>query len=210
VRKAPTTSTSTPEADDSVESRILDAALVQFEKQGFKKTTIEDIARQASVDRVTIYRRIGSRDDVVSAVNTREVQRVLTQLGDLADRIDNADELVVGMFAAVLSSWRTHPFAQHMLTVEPERVIGALTVDGATPFTLTVAAMGAILQGAMVRGVFPELPDLFARVEIICRIVHSIILQPAGSIRLESEEDIEAFARQYLIPILIPAGVVSN
>jgi AcrR family transcriptional regulator len=210
VSQAPTTSSNPPVTSDPVEARILDAAVVQFEKQGFKKTTIEDIARQASVDRVTIYRRIGSRDDVVSAVNTREVQRVLGRLADLADRIDTADELVVGMFAAALNSWRTHPFAQHMLTVEPERVVGALTIDGATPFTLTVAAMGAILQGAVARGVFPELPDLFARVEIICRIVHSVILQPVGSIALESEEDIEAFARQYLIPILIPAGAVSN
>ncbi|WUI72242.1 TetR/AcrR family transcriptional regulator [Nocardia sp. NBC_00403] len=47
------TSTNKPEIDDSVESRILDAALIQFTKVGVKKTTIEDIARQADVDRVT-------------------------------------------------------------------------------------------------------------------------------------------------------------
>ncbi|WP_040697921.1 helix-turn-helix domain-containing protein, partial [Nocardia vinacea] len=55
------------------ETRILDAALVQFSKVGVKKTTIEDVARQAGVDRVTVYRRVGSRDDLVQAVISREV-----------------------------------------------------------------------------------------------------------------------------------------
>ncbi|WP_245672799.1 TetR/AcrR family transcriptional regulator [Aldersonia kunmingensis] len=189
---------------DSVESRILDAALVQFEKQGFKKTTIEDIARQASVDRVTVYRRIGSRDDVVKAVTAREVQRVVVELAEFAGGFDTADDLVAGLFAAVVNRWRTHPFAQRMLSMEPERALGQLTTEGGAPFTMTVAAMVAILHDATTRGLFPELPDQVARVEIVCRIVHSFILQPVGTIPMDSDAELEAFARRYLVPILNP------
>lgn len=204
MSKALTTATNDSAAGtDSIEARILDAALVQFEKQGFKKTTIEDIARQASVDRVTVYRRIGSRDDVVKAVTAREVQRVVAEIVELSGGFDTADELVAALFTAVVNRWRTHPFAQRMLSLEPERTLGQLTTEGGAPFTMTVAAMVVILQGAAARGLFAELPDT-ARVEIVCRIVHSFILQPVGTIPMESDAELEAFARKYLLPILAP------
>ena len=74
-----------------LERRILDAALIQFERVGVKKTTIEDVARQAEVDRVTVYRRIGSREDLVRAVVAREIQILLAELADIAPRHDNAE-----------------------------------------------------------------------------------------------------------------------
>lgn len=191
------------DADDSIESRILDAALVQFEKVGVKKTTIEDVARQAGVDRVTVYRRVGSRDDVVQAVVSREVGVVLAEVAQIPERHEDIGDLVADILVTVLTKWRDHPLAQRMLAIEPERVITKLTTEGATVFTLSVATTAAALERAIARGLMPEAPDLLTRAEVVCRVVHSLILAPDGGVPLESEPELTAFARNYLLPIIV-------
>ncbi|WP_328406039.1 TetR/AcrR family transcriptional regulator [Nocardia sp. NBC_00403] len=198
----PTTSSNTRESAESIESRILDAALVQFEQVGIKKTTIEDIARRAGVDRVTVYRRVGSRDDVVQMVTTREVGRVLAELAEMPARHDTLDGLVADIFVTVVTRWRTHPLVQRMLTLEPERVLPQLTTGGAATFAMSVAATSAALQQAVESNLLPDSADLRTRAEIVCRFVHSLVLQPDGSIPLQSTEELTEFARKHLVPII--------
>ncbi|MFD4352496.1 TetR/AcrR family transcriptional regulator [Nocardia sp. NPDC058518] len=196
------TSGNSPTAD-SVEERILDAALVQFERVGVRKTTIEDIARAADVDRATVYRRIGSRDDVVSAAFEREVRRLLADLGEIPARHDTFDDIVVDIFTTVITRWRAHPLVERLLTLEADRLLPQLTVDGASFFLLSVAASTEIIRKVLEDSRFPDIPDLSARVEVVCRVVHSLILQPVGTIDTGSEQALAAFARAYVVPILV-------
>ncbi|WP_243654923.1 TetR/AcrR family transcriptional regulator [Nocardia alba] len=195
-----------PPTADSVEERILDAALVQFERVGVRKTTIEDIARAADVDRATVYRRIGSRDDVVSAAFEREVRRLLVDLSEIPARHDVFDDIVVDVFTTVITRWRAHPLVERLLTLEADRLLPQLTVDGASFFLLSVTASTEILRKVLEDGRFPDIPDLGARVEVVCRVVHSLILQPVGTIDTDSEQALASFARTYVVPILV-AGV---
>ncbi|WP_410875886.1 TetR/AcrR family transcriptional regulator [Nocardia sp. A7] len=196
------TSGNSPTAD-SVEERILDAALVQFERVGVRKTTIEDIAKAADVDRATVYRRIGSRDDVVSAAFEREVRRLLADLGEIPARHDSFDDIVVDVFTTVITRWRAHPLVERLLTLEADRLLPQLTVDGASFFLLSVAASTEIIRKVLEDNRFPDIPDLSARVEVVCRVVHSLILQPVGTIDTGSEQALAAFARAYVVPILV-------
>ncbi|WP_063056897.1 TetR/AcrR family transcriptional regulator [Nocardia salmonicida] len=199
------TSGNSPTAD-SVEERILDAALVQFERVGVRKTTIEDIAKAADVDRATVYRRIGSRDDVVSAAFEREVRRLLVDLGEIPARHDTFDDIVVDVFTTVITRWRAHPLVERLLTLEADRLLPQLTVDGASFFLLSVAASAEIIRKVLEDNRFPDIPDLGARVEVVCRVVHSLILQPVGTIDTGSEQALASFARTYVLPILVPGS----
>ncbi|MFG3619439.1 TetR/AcrR family transcriptional regulator [Nocardia sp. NPDC047654] len=196
----PTTAATSENTAESIEERILEAALIQFGQVGVKKTTIEDIARKAGVDRVTVYRRVGARDDVVRAVTEREVRKLLAELGELPARHDTLEGLVVDVFATVLTRWRTHPLVQRMLSLEPDRLLPQLTTEGGAFFMMSVAATTEVLRTAMLEKGFPEVPDLDVRVEVVCRIVHSLILQPIGAIDLDS--GLTAFARDYIRPII--------
>ncbi|WP_280346583.1 TetR/AcrR family transcriptional regulator [Nocardia neocaledoniensis] len=195
------TSGDSPTAD-SVEERILDAALVQFERVGVRKTTIEDIARAADVDRATVYRRIGSRDDVVRAAFEREVRRLLDDLRDIPARHEVFDDIVVDVFTTVITRWRTHPLVERLLTLEADRILPQLTVEGGSFFLLSVAASTEILGKVLEDNRFPAIPDLPARVEVVCRVVHSLILQPVGGIDTSSPAALADFARAYVVPIL--------
>ncbi|WP_278262430.1 TetR/AcrR family transcriptional regulator [Nocardia sp. AG03] len=195
------TSGDSPTAD-SVEERILDAALVQFERVGVRKTTIEDIAKAAEVDRATVYRRIGSRDDVVRAAFGREVRRLLADLEEIPAHHDSFDDIVVDVFTTVVTRWRAHPLVERLLTLEADRILPQLTVDGATFFLLSVSASTEILAKALEDNRFPAVPDLTARVEVACRVVHSLILQPVGTLDTASPEALATFARTHIVPIL--------
>lgn len=62
--------------DLDADGPLLDAALELFGELGIARTTIGDVARKANVNRVTVYRRIGSKDELVQAVMTREATRL--------------------------------------------------------------------------------------------------------------------------------------
>lgn len=204
VKTASKAPLSRDDADD-LETRILDAALVQFAKVGVKKTTIEDVARQAGVDRVTVYRRVGSRDDLVQAVISREVATLLTELAAMPERHDSIDDLIADIFVTVVTRWRTHPMVERMLAIEPERVIMKLTVDGATTFAMCVTATATTLERAVQRGLLADSGDLMIRAEIVCRVVHSLILAPHGTTPLRSDDELAEFARRYLVPVVTNA-----
>ncbi|MFI5497940.1 TetR/AcrR family transcriptional regulator [Nocardia asteroides] len=197
-----TAATSGDSPTDSVEERILDAALIQFQQVGVRKTTVEDIARAADVDRATVYRRIGSRDDVVRAAFEREVRRLLEDLREIPARHDRFDDIVVEVFSTVITRWRAHPLVERLLTLEADRLLPQLTVDGASFFLLSVAASTEIIGKVLEDNRFPEIPDLAARVEVVCRVVHSLILQPVGTVDTGSPDALAAYARAYIVPIL--------
>lgn len=194
--------TSSPGLQDGIEARILDAALIRFGEFGVKKTTIEDIARQAGVDRVTIYRRVGSRDDVVQAVVSREVAAVLTEVDAISTRHDRLDDMIADIFVTIITRWREHVLVRRMLDVEPERILEKLTIEGGPVFAMSVAAAHTALCRAADSGLLDEPADLLTRAELVCRVVHSFILCPSGLVPLESDEQLGDFARTYVVPMV--------
>ncbi|MEC3916010.1 TetR/AcrR family transcriptional regulator [Nocardia sp. CDC160] len=199
---APKTPLTRADAADDIETRILDAALAQFQKFGFKKTTIEDVAKQAGVDRVTVYRRLGSRDDLVQAVVSREVANLLAELAGMPERHTDLADLIADIFVTVITGWRAHPLVERQLALEPERIVTKLTVDGETVFAMTVAATVQIFEQAARKGIFEAPKDLAARTEVACRVVHSLILVQGGAAALETPDELAQFARTYLVPVI--------
>ncbi|MDO7843606.1 TetR/AcrR family transcriptional regulator [Sphingomonas immobilis] len=59
-----------PSGDDIV-TRVTDAALVCVSRNGFDRTTIDDIVTLSGVPRTTIYRKIGTRDAILHAMLTQ-------------------------------------------------------------------------------------------------------------------------------------------
>ena len=61
----------------SQDSALLDAAVEQFVLTGVRRTSADDIARRAGVNRATLYRRLGTKDQIVSQAILQETGRVL-------------------------------------------------------------------------------------------------------------------------------------
>lgn len=56
---------------DTTSERIVTAALELFSQQGVKKTDLDEVARQAGVTRVTVYRYFGDKEGLVRAACQR-------------------------------------------------------------------------------------------------------------------------------------------
>jgi AcrR family transcriptional regulator len=87
-----------------IDHPIIDAAEECFQRNGVRRTTVEDVAVAAGVSRVTVYRQIGGRGDLVRLVLLRTVDRHLERLTprlmEKADLGEALVELVMGTVGA--------------------------------------------------------------------------------------------------------------
>jgi AcrR family transcriptional regulator len=58
-------------------NRLLDAALKLFSQNGFERTTMDQIAREAGASTKTIYARFSNKEEVLHAVVHRLVERTI-------------------------------------------------------------------------------------------------------------------------------------
>src|SRR5881227_82433 len=89
----------------SQEQRIVDATLRCIARWGVAKTTLDDVAREASCSRATVYRLFpGGKEAVLAAVATTELEAFLGRVGStLAD----APSLEAALVGAIAETGRT-------------------------------------------------------------------------------------------------------
>lgn len=191
---------STSSTDGSVDvDAVLDAALAVFGSLGLRRATVDDIARQAGIGRVTIYRKIGGKQDLVNAVLVREMQRLLTGVMAAVEAADGPTERIAVSFATTVTAFRDNALWQRLLTLETDSALQQMTLEGQSVLVAAVAAAVQIL--------WPELGDAapsafqLARAELMVRITHSVLLTPHAIVALDNYAGLLAFARVHLVPI---------
>ena len=190
-----------PDGAADVNGRILDAALVEFDRHGIRKVALDDVARRAGVSRTTIYRRFANRDELVVAVMDRENARLFADIAEeLKDRRPQTDYYVEAFTSAILLA-RRHRVLSRMITDEP-----ALTLDLARRHYQ--AAVNRIEQA--LRVVFP--PGFADRIgaaavrelaDTTWRYAMMLLLLPSAD-PVETAEDIRVFAAEHFLPSLPP------
>lgn len=182
---------------DEVGVRILDAALAEYLAHGFRRTSVDDVARRAGIGRATIYRRFAARDELVQAVLVRETSRFFADIAEATKELPTlADRLVEG-FVVGLRNARSQPLLQRMLTDEPESSIPFLTTRGGPAM--------AVLREFLLRQ-YLECADTGQRpeevAEILVRLCISLVLTPDSCLPLRTDEEARETARRYLAPLV--------
>jgi AcrR family transcriptional regulator len=194
-----------PAAADATTERILDATLEQFLLVGLRRTTIDDVARRAGVGRVTIYRRIGQKHQLVEAVILREVGRVVTEVGTAIALLPDPRERVVEAFVIALRAMRGHPLLQRLLETEPEDLLPYLTLDAGASLAIGRDFIADQIRDAG-RGEGSRGPDPELIGEILTRLAQSLVLTPDSAIPLDDERRLRSFARACLAPLVSAAS----
>jgi AcrR family transcriptional regulator len=98
---------------------ILDAALRVFGQYGFRRTSMDDIAREAGIGKGTIYLSFASKEEVFQALSQRLAQRMLAgaeaasrQPGTTADKLAAMHTAWFGTYADTI---RRSPHAADLL-----------------------------------------------------------------------------------------------
>ncbi|QKW10218.1 TetR/AcrR family transcriptional regulator [Streptomyces sp. NA04227] len=189
-----------PETDEVTE-RVLDAAREQLIRFGLRRTTVDDVARAAGIARVTVYRRVGNKEAVVSACLLREYRRFVEDLDAAMGPLPSVQERVTEGFVAVLRHIREHELIGGMLESEPETLLPYLTVDGG-PVLRAMRDYVARRLDEERRAEGLPVGGATAVAELMVRITVSFLLNPETCFDLDSEEGARAFARRYLVPLL--------
>jgi len=188
------------EEDDPAVTRILDAALELFEDVGIRKSTIEDVARRAGIDRVTVYRRVGSKNEVTQAVLAREAQRIFERVAAGVESVDSPEDRVVAAFTGLVQGLRDHAVYTRLIKLEPTETLTKMTTEASG--VLSMAILWAVDRLITPAPDAEARPDATARVEVVARVIHSMVMTRHGVLTLDTEEQLADFARTYIAPIV--------
>lgn len=185
---------------------ILDAALVELERHGFRKVALDDVARRAGVSRTTIYRRFANRDDLVGAVIERENVALFT---DIARELNQAKD------AKPQANYYVEAFTLSIMRFRRHRVLNQMIVDDpALAQEMLHRHYGAAVErmAAALRVIFP---DGFAErigaavvndlADTILRYAAMVLLLPSVQ-PLQTADEVRAFATRHFLPSL-PAAL---
>ncbi|MEX6689534.1 TetR/AcrR family transcriptional regulator [Danxiaibacter flavus] len=80
--------------EDIIQEQILQAAQQLFQKHGFQKVTMDDVAKAVGKGRSSIYYYYKNKDEIFDAVVNVEIKDILTELSKAVNEQSNTEEKI--------------------------------------------------------------------------------------------------------------------
>jgi AcrR family transcriptional regulator len=186
---------------DQLEEKILDAALERILQVGIRRSSLDDIARRAGLNRVTIYRRFRVKENLVDAVLAREIGRVTDEVNRIIFSNPEVGVQIEESILFVLRQTRTHPLVTQLLAVAPEEAIGFYTVRGEELVGNGIRFVCGVLTRAQEHGLIDRY-DPLPVAELVARFAHSLLLTPVGGMDFDDEGSSREFVRTMIVPLI--------
>lgn len=174
----------------------LDAAARCFARYGVARTSVPDVAAEAGVSRSTVYRLLGTVEDILERLILRELHRFLSLVPQLIGSRPGPDA-VIDLVTTFATGARANPVIDKILADEPQLVGPRLLKDIPNILDQEVTLLAPVLAAAMQLGLIAERdPQVLAN--WLARITLSVIVTPPDG-------DLRAFVAALLEPVLQPA-----
>lgn len=178
---------------------ILDAALVELERHGFRKVALDDVARRAGVSRTTIYRRFANRDELVGAVIERENVALFADIAAELKEAKPQANYYVEAFTLSIMRFRRHRVLNQMILDDPALAQEMLHRHyGAAVERMATALRVIFPDGFAERIGAPAVNDL---ADTILRYAAMVLLLPSVQ-PLQTADDVRTFATRHFLPSL--------
>jgi AcrR family transcriptional regulator len=190
-------------AADPVTTAILDAAVVEFERHGFRRAALDDVARRAGVSRMTIYRRFAGRDELVIAVIDRENAVLFTEIAAELKNAGPQSNYYVEAFTSAIMQLRRHRVLNRVITDEPALALQLVHRHYPAALERMADALRVMFPAGFAERIGTEAVDELA--DTILRYAMMVLLLPSPH-PLVTADDIRAFATTHFLPSL-PAAL---
>lgn len=195
--------------EPGADTHILEAALEQFALTGVRRTSTDDIARWAGVNRATLYRRLGAKDGIIAAAFLYEASRVLAQIdsgiGELDEQADadEVDDYIVRFFSITLTTLRENRLLHQLLEVDRDETLRALTVGAGSVVELASAFLAERIRRIRERsGGSTDAAEIGALSAVLARLTQSLLLTPDGPPQVRNRAQMRTFAQSVLVPMI--------
>ncbi|MCG8609983.1 MAG: TetR/AcrR family transcriptional regulator [Pseudomonadales bacterium] len=187
---------------DETQKRILDAALEEAAAQGLHGLTIEGVARRSRLNRATIYRQVGNRDQLQTALAMREAKHLIDKLSTAVAGISDPETLLVEGFVAAIRFAREHPVIARTVKYEPGTLITIALANDAALLRTGATFMADTIRWAQENGQAKHL-DADTAGDVAARLFSSFVLLPGGHNNLHDDDATRQFATTTLVPMLL-------
>ncbi len=197
----------TPVEHDEITDRILDAALSEFRDAGMQRSSLDSLAEQLGIDRMTVSQRFETMDALARAVMMRETRRYLNGVG-LAITADTVRSRVEEGFLAGVALRREQHILQALHDRDPRAAMAYVVGPEA----------GVLLEYAikMTRKALRLAPDssnytaasLDAVATAMIRLSHSLSNAPPDLAM--DDHYLRGITRSLLLPLLAPVDSATS
>lgn len=172
---------------------LLTAAARRFVAVGIRKTTMEDIAREATAGKATLYRHFGNKDAVIDALLAREAERFTRVLERAAADLPDAGVKVEAAFLAGVGFFLEHPVLTKGRDEEPGILLPRITANGGPVVSQGLALFTGLIEDGVAAGEFRRV-DPPAAAEVVMRLILSYFSFPPMHVRVDDPVEAQAFA----------------
>lgn len=199
---------------DAEDIRLIEAACTVLSERGVKGTSTDDIARAAGVTRVTLYRRLGTRDQLLRAIYTYEAQRLImsvnarfTSFESLEwDPVQHVEDLLVGTVFDI----RESDLVRQLIEVDRTETMAVLAGHSDTVLDGITEIVAEFVRNTWNADVHTrpmsddEIEQLSREVgSVVGRFLHSVVVMPDGPPAVTTEDEIRGLARRVLVPMIL-------
>ena len=188
--------------EDDARERLVNAAEACFERFGLRRTTIDDVAREAKVSRSTVYRYFDGRGDLIVAAYLREseavnekVKALMSQPGPFADRLVKAT-------LRSINAIRSGRYLPLMLTPEGALLASKAVTASSVFYESSRETMGPFLEAAKAAGEVRGEIELDDFIEWTLRIIFSFAMFDSPTKR--DAKSLRRLIDTFLVPALTP------
>jgi AcrR family transcriptional regulator len=196
----------------NTDEAILEAALQQIAITGVRRTSADDIARRAGINRVTLYRRLGGRESIIRAAYLQETARVLGIIESAIGQVpppgtrgfDPAD-YVVDFFSVTIKTLRQNRILRQLLEADREETLVSLTFDAGE--TLRVSSAFCADRMRQLRAHLDPVPpddDIDAVAMTLARLSQSLLLTQDAPPSLRTRPQMRSYAEKVIVPMVLP------
>ncbi len=172
---------------------LLAAAARRFVAVGLRKTTMEDVAREARAGKATLYRYFRNKDALIDALLDREAERFARELEEAAATHDTAPARIEAAFLAGVRFFVEHPVLTKGRDEEPGLLLPRITANGGPLVQHGLALFEAIIADGVASGELRRVEPP-AAAEVIVRLILSYFSFPPMHVRVDDPEAAQAFA----------------
>jgi AcrR family transcriptional regulator len=145
--------------EDLTKTEILRSANSLFQKWGFLKTTMEDIAREAGKSKCTLYHYYKNKEEVLEAVSRDHILRSITKAKEKIAKVKGYQNKIKMYFYLSLSHMRQMSILNDVLRREIMSEKGLLRKLAKFHDEQEAEIIGSILREGREQGEFPGLDD---------------------------------------------------